>query len=69
MSFEIARRHRFNRELAELPDGVECHVLPAKGTSARDDTLFGTRDFSTVERRIDETYEACRDYLGLLDEP
>jgi NTE family protein len=66
VSFEIARRHRFNRELAELPDGVECHVLPAKGTSARDDTLFGTRDFSTVERRIDETYEACRDYLDQL---
>ena len=34
VSFEIARRHRFVRELAELPDGVECHVLPARGTSA-----------------------------------
>ena len=28
VSFEIARRHRFARELAELPDGVEAHVLP-----------------------------------------
>lgn len=63
VSFEIARRHRFNRELAELPDGVECHVLPAKGTSSRDDSFFGTRDFSTVEARIEQTYEACRDYL------
>jgi len=64
VSFEIARRHRFNRELAELPEDVECHVLPARGTSSRDDTLFGPRDFSTVEARIDQTYEACRDYLA-----
>lgn len=64
VSFEIARRHRFTRELAELGDDVECHVLPARGTSARDDTLFGTRDFSTVEDRIELTYEASRDYLA-----
>ncbi|MGZ4497855.1 MAG: patatin-like phospholipase family protein [Nocardioides sp.] len=63
VSFEIARWHRFHRELAELPDGVEAHVLPARGTSARDDTLFGTRDFSTVEARIEETYEASASYL------
>ncbi|QIG46190.1 patatin-like phospholipase family protein [Nocardioides anomalus] len=63
VSFEIARRHRFVRELAELPDGVECHVLPAKGTSAKDDTLLGSRDFSSVQRRIDATYDAARAYL------
>ena len=40
VSFEIARRHRFAREMAELPDGVEAHVLPARGTSARDDSLL-----------------------------
>ena len=33
VSFEIARRHRFARELAEVPDGVVAHVLPARGTS------------------------------------
>lgn len=64
VSFEIARRHRFNRELAELPDDVECHILPARGTSSRDDSLFGTRDFSSVEARIQQTYEACRDHLA-----
>ena len=31
--FEIARRHRFAREMAELPEGVEAHVLPAGGTA------------------------------------
>ena len=46
VSFEIARRHRFAREMAELPDGVEAHVLPARGTSASDDSLLGSRDFA-----------------------
>jgi NTE family protein len=64
VSFEIARRHRFVRELAELPDDVECHVLPARGTSTRDDTLLGSRDFSGVQARIDATYDASRDYLA-----
>ncbi len=66
VSFEIARRHRFQRELAELAgegSGVECHVLPARGTSGRDDTLRAARDFGSVERRIDETYAASLDYL------
>jgi NTE family protein len=63
VSFEIARRHRFVRELAELPDSVECHVLPARGTSSRDDTLLGSRDFSGVQERIDATYDATRSYL------
>lgn len=63
VSFEIARRHRFNRELAELPDDVEAHVLPARGTSERDDTLLGTRDFSGVQQRIEETYAASLAYL------
>jgi NTE family protein len=63
VSFEIARRHRYVRELAELPDSVECHVLPARGTSTRDDTLRGSRDVSGVQERIDATYEATRAYL------
>jgi NTE family protein len=63
VSFEIARRHRFQRELAELPESVECHVLPARGTSTKDDTLLGTRDFGSVQARIDATYDASRAYL------
>ncbi|MBZ5738206.1 patatin-like phospholipase family protein [Nocardioides mangrovi] len=63
VSFEIARRHRFNRELDELPASVEAHVLPARGTSERDDTLFGSRDFSGVQQRIEETYAASAAYL------
>ena len=66
VSFEIARRHRFARELAEVPDDVEVHVLPARGTSARDDSLLAHRDFSRVRARIDASYEASRGYLADL---
>lgn len=66
VSFEIARRHRFTRELAELPESVDCHVLPARGTSDRDDTIWAARDFGSVERRIEQTHRACVDYLARL---
>jgi NTE family protein len=63
VSFEIARRHRFARELAEVPDGVVAHVLPARGTSDKDDSILGHRDFTSVTTRIEETYRASLDYL------
>jgi NTE family protein len=63
VSFEIARRHRFAREMSELPEGVEAHVLPARGTSSRDDSLLAHRDFAGVQRRIDATYQASLEYL------
>ena len=63
VSFEVARRHRFAREMAELPAEVEAHVLPAGGTSTKDDNPLGFRDFSTVEHRIDASYAATADYL------
>jgi NTE family protein len=70
VSFEIARRHRFAREMAALPPGVEAHVLPAGGTSARDDSLLAHRDFSSVQRRIDRSYEASIAYLrGAAERP
>ena len=69
VSFEIARRHRFNRELAELPASVEAHVLPARGTSGKDDSVLGGRDFSGVQERIDLTYEATAAYLDEHLEP
>jgi NTE family protein len=66
VSFEIARRHRFGRELAELPPGVVAHVLPARGTSARDDTVLGHRDFSGVAARIEASHQASLAYLDQL---
>lgn len=63
VSFEIARRHRFAREMAELPPTVEAHVLPTAGTSAKDDSVFAYRDFSSVTERMEATYAASLDYL------
>jgi NTE family protein len=62
VSFEIARRHRFTREMAELPEGVVAHVLPAAG-SAKDDSPLAYRDSSQVARRIEAAYAASQDYL------
>ncbi len=62
VSFEIARRHRFVKELSELPEGVVAHVLPAAGTSS-DDSPLAYRDTSRVTRRIEAAYEASLAYL------
>ncbi len=62
VSFEIARRHRFVREMAELPDDVVAHVLPAAG-SARDDSPRAYRDTSQVAPRIRAAYDASLAYL------
>ncbi|MBO9522316.1 MAG: patatin-like phospholipase family protein [Nocardioidaceae bacterium] len=62
VSFEIARRHRFHRERDGLPAGVEAHVLPS-AVSESDDTPRAYRDTSLVPRRIEDAYQASRDYL------
>jgi NTE family protein len=62
VSFEIARRHRFVKDLAELPEGVVAHVLPAAG-SAKDDSPLAYRDTSRVARRIEAAYDASLAYL------
>ncbi|HSV40859.1 MAG TPA: patatin-like phospholipase family protein [Nocardioidaceae bacterium] len=64
VSFEIARRHRFHRDMASLPRGVRAHVLPTGGGSAKDDSLRAYRDFRNVKRRIDQAYDASTAYLA-----
>jgi len=63
VSFEIARRHRFQREMASLPSHVTAHVLPTGGGSSKDDSLLGYRDFGAVVRRIEQAHEASVRYL------
>jgi len=63
VSFEIARRHRFHREMSELPDDVEAHVLPTGGGSARDDSILAYRSFGSIRARIDTAYDASAAYL------
>ncbi|RYE74524.1 MAG: patatin-like phospholipase family protein, partial [Myxococcales bacterium] len=62
VSFEIARRHRFAREMSEVPDGVDVHVLPAGG-STRDDSPMAYRDASLVRDRIATAYRLSAEYL------
>src|SRR4051812_27142339 len=45
VSFEIARRHRFHREMAALPEGVTAHVLPTGSGTDKDDSPLSYRDF------------------------
>ncbi|QNN54458.1 patatin-like phospholipase family protein [Nocardioides mesophilus] len=66
VSFEIARRHRFHREMAALPAGVTAHVLPTGGSTERDDSLLSYRDFRAVMRRIDAAHRASTRYLEEL---
>jgi NTE family protein len=63
VAFEIARRHRFARDLATLPDDVRVHVLPTGGGESRDDSPWAYRDMGAVGRRISRAYTASRRYL------
>ncbi|MCC2032863.1 patatin-like phospholipase family protein [Microbacterium allomyrinae] len=66
VAFEVARRHRFARDLQTLPEGVVLHVLPSGGSLDGDDSLLSYRRMDTVRRRIDAAYEASRDFLDRL---
>ena len=63
VAFEVARRHRFAREMADLPSEVEVYVLPTGGVDAREDTPWAYRDMTAVGRRISRAYAASRRYL------
>ncbi len=63
VAFEIARRHRFSRDLASLPEGVVAHVLPTGEPKRPSLSQLNYRDFKTVARRIDRAYRASMEYL------
>ncbi|MCW2947425.1 MAG: patatin [Actinoallomurus sp.] len=65
VAFEIARRHRFAEEMAELPDEVTVHVLPT-GTNGPSSGLsqLRYRDASRVEDNIERAYAASSAYLA-----
>ncbi len=67
VAFEIARRHRFSREMADLPSDVTVHVLPTGTDLAEQVELVQQlrfRDFSRTQRRIDQAYQASVNYLA-----
>ncbi len=66
VAFEVARRHRFARDLASLPEGVVARVLPSGETDPpRYDSLgqLRYRNFRSVGRHIKLAYEATLKYL------
>jgi NTE family protein len=65
VAFEVARRHRFARDMASVPDGVVAHVLPAGATAPRFDSFEQLRykNFGSIVRHIRAAYEATAAYL------
>ncbi|MFG2721695.1 patatin-like phospholipase family protein [Streptomyces sp. NPDC048416] len=73
VAFEIARRHRFTRDMADLPEGVEVHLLPTGAASAKGKRSAGRtfrhRDFDLSTRRMELAYEASAAYLDAAGKP
>jgi NTE family protein len=73
VAFEIARRHRFAREMSEVPANVEVHLLPTGADEAprpADLSSLRYRDFSAVPQRIAAARAATAAYLaGAPDRP
>jgi NTE family protein len=68
VSFEIARRHRFAREMACLPPGIVTHVLPTGQEGAGPETVqIRYRSFSKAARRIAQAYDAANAYLDCAE--
>jgi NTE family protein len=66
VAFEIARRHRFVEEMANLPEDVDVHVLPTGIGQLKpsDPRQLRYRDTSQVRQRIQRAFEASSAYLA-----
>ncbi len=73
VAFEIARRHRFARDMADLPPDVTVHVLPSgagAGEAGGPLSQLRHRAFGQTAERIDRAYTASSHYLdAALDLP
>jgi NTE family protein len=66
VAFEIARRHRFARDMADLPAHVTVHVLPsgaAPGDAGGTLSQLRHRAFGQTAERIERAYAASSRYL------
>jgi len=69
VSFEIARRHRYFRELEEARAVATVHVLPTGGALPGDDKLGAFRKLDATHRRVAQSHAAAREYLaGIADD-
>lgn len=69
IAFEIARRHRFSRDMADLPPEVTVHVLPsgaAPGDTGTPLRQLRHRAFGQTAERIERAYAASSRHLDLV---
>jgi NTE family protein len=66
VSFEIARRHRFARDLATLPEGVVAHVLPT-GAAQTSETFSHRLRPGDAQSRIGLAYRATKAFLADIE--
>ena len=70
VAFEVARRNRFVRDLARVPEGVRVHVLPTGDPSPpayNDLTQLRYRNVRGFDRRIAWAAAATEAYLARLE--
>ncbi|MBS2963034.1 patatin-like phospholipase family protein [Actinocrinis puniceicyclus] len=66
VAFEIARRHRFARDITNLPQGVTVHLLPTGADTSRGanwSQYVRYRAFDETHARIERAYAATDAYL------
>lgn len=68
VAFEIARRHRFASDLANVPDGTVVHVLPTGAPSGKynDPSKLRYSNLSNADSQIAAALEATRAVLERL---
>ena len=67
VAFEISRRHRFHRDIENLPDGVTIHVLPTgldPHAKFNDASKLKYNRGASIARGIERAYEETADYLS-----
>ena len=66
VAFEISRRHRFLRDMANLPQGVTTHVLPTgsdPNAKFNDASKLRYNHSTTIRAGIDRAYRETARYL------
>jgi NTE family protein len=69
VAFEIARRHRFARDMADLPPGINVHLLPTGADTDRAANwaqYVRYRTFDQTRDRIERAYAASAAYLDRI---
>jgi NTE family protein len=66
VALEVARRHRYLRDVADLPEGVRVHLLPT-GEEATPMAVLRYRSTAGVARRIETARAASAAYLAGLE--